>query len=126
MKVIKKIATLLFLIILINVSVQQIFEPVTSRVGIQILSGNMGQDCAWADIDNDGDLDLALSYSYPAIFQLYRNNDGVYTDITSSAGLSTIIASTILWVEITGDEFTDMLTASYAYKNNGDGTFYLM
>ncbi len=123
MRLSTRIAALLILIISINVSAQQIFEPVTSQVGIPILSGNMGQDCAWADIDNDGDLDLALSYSYPAIFQLYRNNDGVYTDITSSAGLSTITASSLLWAEITGDEFTDMLTASYAYKNNGDGTF---
>ena len=106
-----------------NLYSQQTFSPVTSQVGISVLSGNMGQDCAWADIDNDGDLDLALSYSYPAVFEIYRNDNGIYTNITSNSGLSTIAASSILWAEITGDEYTDMLTASNAYKNNGDGTF---
>lgn len=102
---------------------QQTFSAVTTQVGISVLSGNMGQDCSWADIDNDGDLDVALSYSYPALFEIYRNDDGNYTNITVSSGLSPISASSILWAEITGDDFTDLITASFAYKNNGDGTF---
>jgi len=120
---IKIILLAVLIIVFHNSYSQQTFTPVTSQVGISILSGNMGQCCAWADIDNDGDLDLALSYSYPAIFEIYRNDDGIYTNITNSSGLSTIAASSILWAEITRDDFTDMLTTSNAYKNNGDGTF---
>ncbi len=120
------IKTLLFIFLMPvfqNLYGQQTFTPVTSAVGISVISGNMGQDCAWADMDNDGDLDIAFSYSYPSLFKIYRNDGTTFTDITSGSGLSTIGASTILWAEITGDDFTDMLTANNAYRNNGDGTF---
>ena len=120
---IKTVLLFLLLPVFQNLYGQQTFTPVTSQVGISVEGNNMGQDCAWADIDNDGDLDIAFSYSYPSLFKLYRNNGGTFTDITISSGLGSIGASTILWAEITGDDFTDMLTASNAYKNNGDGTF---
>jgi len=83
----------------------------------------MGQASAWADIDNDGDLDIAFSYSYPSLFKIYRNDSGSFTDITAGSGLNTIGASSILWAEINGDEYTDMFTGSYVYQNNGNGTF---
>jgi len=118
-------AVLLFFLLpaFYNLYSQQTFTPVTSQVGISVTGNNMGQDCAWADIDNDGDLDIAFSYSYPSLFKIYRNDAGAFTDITAGSGLSSIGASTILWAEITGDDFTDMLTGSYAYQNNVDGTF---
>jgi len=122
----KKILFALYLILgifLFSFSQVQTFTPVTSQVGISVIGDNMGQACAWADIDNDGDLDIAFSYSYPSLFKLYRNDGGTYSDITASSGLNSIGASTILWAEINGDDFTDMLTASNAYLNNGDGTF---
>ena len=119
-----KIVLIFFLLpVFHNLYSQQTFTPVTSQVGISVAGDNMGQDCAWADIDNDGDLDIAFSYSYPSLFKIYRSDGGTFTDITSGSGLSSIGALTILWAEITGDDFTDMLTTSNAYQNNGDGTF---
>ena len=100
MKQIHKLVLLIFLIpVFQNLYSQQTFYPVTSQLGISVLSGNLGQDCAWANIDNDGDLYVALSYSYPSVFEIYRNDDGIYTDITLSSGLSTIVASTIRWAD---------------------------
>jgi len=118
------IAFLIFILqAFINLYSQQTFTAVTSQVGISVISDNMGQGCAWADIDNDGDPDIAFSYSNPSLFKIYRNDGGVFTDITAGSGLNSIGASSILWAEISGDEYTDMLTGSYVYKNNGDGTF---
>ncbi len=119
-----KIVILFFLLLFLQSAyAQQSFTPVTSQVGISVLNDNLGQDCAWADIDNDGDLDIAFSYSNPSLFKIYRNDGGTFTDITAGSGLSSIGASSILWAEISGDEYTDMFTGSYVYKNNGDGTF---
>ena len=73
---------------------QHKFEAVTEDVGLEINTNNLGQAVGWGDIDNDGDLDLAYSYSNPADFKLYRNEDGFYTDITTASGLSGIAAWT--------------------------------
>jgi len=101
----KVISIFILLSVFLKLNAQQTFTPITSQVGISVDGDNMGQDCAWADIDNDGDLDIAFSYSYPSLFKIYRNDDGAFTDITSGSGLSSIGASTILWAEITGDDY---------------------
>jgi len=114
---------LLFLVIPFFSFSQHIFTNSTSSVGINAGSQNYGHASAWCDIDNDGDLDLSFTYDNGGTFKLYRNDDGIFTDITSSSGLSSIIATTIMWAEVNGDEYSDMITASYLYINNGDNTF---
>lgn len=102
---------------------QQKFEAVTEDVGLEVNTNNLGQAVGWGDIDNDGDLDLAYSYSNPADFKLYRNDGGIYTDITSESGLAGIAAWTIIWAEVTGDTLNDLITRNSLYINNGDNTF---
>lgn len=120
----KQILTLTFLLVAFLVSYSQhTFNPVTEEVGIEVDTDNLGQAVGWGDIDNDGDLDLAFSYSNPPDFRLYRNDDGMYTDITAGSGLAGISAWSIFWAEVTGDTLDDLITRNSLYVNNGDNTF---
>ena len=107
-----------------QVVAQQTFTDVTNAMGISV-SGSpaYGQAAAFCDIDNDGDLDIAFSHEQGATFHLYRNDGNIFTEITSSSGLSGISVSSILWGEITGDEYSDLITLSSIYRNNGNNTF---
>ena len=94
----KQFFNLIYLILVsIFAFLQHIFNPVTQSVGLEVNSQNLGQAVGWGDIDNDGDLDLAYSYSNPAEFKLYRNEGGMYGDITNSSGLAGTGAWTIIW-----------------------------
>ncbi|MBU1706898.1 VCBS repeat-containing protein, partial [bacterium] len=79
-----------------------VFQDVTDEVG---LDGYRQSRVAWGDFDNDGDDDLLLSGSV-----LLRNDDGVFIDITETAGI-TGGASGGVW----GD-----------YDNDGHLDFYAM
>jgi len=61
------------------------FEDVTDRAGLR--HTGWGNGVAVADIDNDGRLDLFVTYWGENV--LYHNNgDGTFTDITAKAGLA--------------------------------------
>ena len=96
----------------------------------------MGSGGALFDFDNDGDLDLYLvqgnslssSSELAPINRLYRNDAGVFVDITASAnvgdtgyGLGAVAA------DYNGDGNRDLyvtnLGKNVLYRNNGDGTF---
>jgi hypothetical protein len=60
------------------------FQDVTAAAGVGYKGISMG--AAWADFDNDGDLDLAVTNYGPLL--LYRNQpDGTFVDVSRSAGL---------------------------------------
>lgn len=105
---------------------QQVFTDVTSAMGISGQTG-LGHSVSWCDIDRDGDLDTAFSNQDGSGFWLYRNDGTSFTNITSSAGLGGIGAYRILWGEVTGDDFSDLLldtgSSQALYRNDGDGTF---
>ncbi len=112
-----------FMVISMSVFSQHTFNPVTEEVGIEVDYNNLGQAVGWGDIDNDGDLDLAFSYSNPADFKLYSNDGDVYTDITAGSGLEGIAAWSVFWAEVTGDTLNDLITRNSLYTNNGNHTF---
>lgn len=102
---------------------------------------------AWADYDNDGDLDLAVAFEY-GILKLFQNNAGVFTDVSAKAGLGLVGGASAealrpielrsaAWGDYDGDGHVDLyvgtrfagtgtppaLNRSYLYRSNGNGTF---
>ena len=99
------------------------------------------QSAAWADYDNDGDLDLfscnesepesglvSNSINFPS--QLFRNSgDGTFADVAPTAGVMNLrYCKGSVWGDYDGDGDPDLYVSNYAeenrlYRNNGDGTF---
>ena len=87
------------------------------------------QTAAWADFDNDGDLDLYVgNESFPS--QLFRNNgDGTFLDIAAAAGVTNgEVAKGVVWGDYDGDRLPDLYVSNFGalnrlYRNNGDSTF---
>jgi hypothetical protein len=91
---------------------------------------------SFADIDNDGDLDAFLSNRDGVAENqrnyLYRNDNGVFVDITQAAGIS--MANHLSFCSIFFDYDNDgdqdfyisndkPIYPNLLYRNNGDGTF---
>jgi enediyne biosynthesis protein E4 len=87
---------------------------------------------AWADYDNDGDLDLFVA-SHGALNYLYRNNgDGTFTKVTDSVVATDVGNSTgCAWGDYDGDGFLDLFVANweggnnFLYRNAGNGNSWL-
>ena len=92
------------------------------------------QTAAWADYDNDGDLDLYVGGesrpTTPIPGQLFRNDgDGTFTDVAEEAGVENLgFAKAIVWGDYDDDRDPDLFVANLGgpnrlYRNLGDGTF---
>lgn len=94
------------------------FEPLTAvaygtgsgfSVQTNVLPGIVGGEAVLADMDGDGDLDVALSgdagngQPFSAIF---RNDDGTFVDV--GAGLPPLLASALDWGDVDGDGLPDL------------------
>ena len=92
------------------------------------------QAAAWADYDDDGDLDLYVGNeaerrdtNYPS--QLFRSNgDGTFTDVGQQAGVTNDrMAKGVGWGDFDNDGDQDLYVSNIGpnrlYRNNGDGTF---
>lgn len=116
------------------------FADVTREAGL-VLPAYPSQSAAWADYDNDGDLDLfSCSESMPEVpedgaaiifpSRLFQSNeDGTFTDVASAAGVSNLrYCKGSAWGDYDNDGDPDLYVSNYAgenrlYRNNGDGTF---
>ncbi|MDE2849447.1 MAG: CRTAC1 family protein [Acidobacteriota bacterium] len=97
------------------------------------------QTAAWADFDNDGDLDLFVGNEHsPAVdapSQLFRNEgpgeDGVvrFRDVAAEAGMALrAFVKAAVWGDYDDDRFPDLYVSvlggpNRLYRNRGDGSF---
>ena len=111
------------------------FTDITTSANVQGTTGSpYSTNCAWADYDNDGYLDLYVtnwgSAVSDAINQLYKNNgNGTFTEVAAAAGINSSNNSTsAAWADYDNDGYLDLYIINFyeqdeLYHNNGDGTF---
>ncbi len=80
---------------------------------------------AWADYDNDGDMDLFIGSSGSPNSKVMRNDNGNFTNITTGSGFDTFTGTTTEWTchDFNNDGYVDILGAGAMLMNNGDFTF---
>jgi hypothetical protein len=98
------------------------------------------QTAAWADYDNDGDLDLYIgnesSARVNAPCQLFRNDGRAtadspvrFTDVARDAGVAAVgLIKAVAWGDYDHDRLPDIAVSNHSgpnwlFHNNGDGTF---
>ncbi len=89
----------------------------------------------WADIDNDGDLDIYIGATWNSngINELWLNNGGAsFTSITSSGSTPNVAQpyeGTVSWADYNNDGWADLFIVRWndlknrLFKNNGNGSF---
>ncbi|HPP74224.1 MAG TPA: VCBS repeat-containing protein, partial [Armatimonadota bacterium] len=82
---------------------------------------------AWGDMDNDGDLDLAICGYQPSLGSvslIYENTGGSFVEI--KAGLVGASSGNLAWADYDCDGDLDLAitgNGTRIYRNNGDKTF---
>jgi tetratricopeptide (TPR) repeat protein len=104
------------------------FTDVTDESGLGA-TVTASQTAVWADIDNDGYLDLFIGNEH-APSQLFRNKgNGTFEDISHAAGIDqTAMSKGVTAADYDHDGFVDFYVsnqagANYLYHNNGNNTF---
>ena len=101
------------------------FSDIASSMGLAFSGFSQGP--AWADFDNDGDLDLYLANN--GTNHLYRNDGTTFSEIGSTAQvLGSGISQHASWADYDNDGDVDIhvvndFTANNLYRNNDNGTF---
>lgn len=81
---------------------------------------------AWADFDNDGDMDVFVGASSGAHKLAKNNGDGTFTDVTAGSGFDTFTPTSIenVCYDFNNDGYVDVLGAGETIMfNNGNMTF---
>jgi len=104
------------------------FTDVTRQSGVGFAATST-QTAAWADIDNDGFLDLFVG-NEEGPNQLYRNKgDGTFEDISVQAGVDTpVFTKAIVAADYDNDGYVDFYVSNFQgnnllYHNNHNRTF---
>lgn len=109
------------------------FTDVTLSSGI-FTSNEKNFGASWGDFNNDGFLDVFLTYrSGIESNRLYQNNgNGTFTNVSNTAGISNVghLSFCASFFDYNNDGWQDIyiandriVTTNILYHNNGDGTF---
>jgi len=105
------------------------FTDVTVEAGINILPAIASQTAAWADYDNDGNVDLFVGAEYGPGHLFHNNGDGTFTDVSRQAGVDrTGFTKSAIWGDCDNDGYPELYVSNegeenWLYHYNGDGTF---
>ncbi len=86
----------------------------------------------WADIDNDGDLDVFIANDTKFMNELFINDGKGNLTLSTNSGLTNSVGyyQSASWVDYDRDGFVDLYVGNYCttrfnelYHNNGNGTF---
>jgi hypothetical protein len=106
------------------------FTDVTIPMGFELL--NSSYSCGWADIDNDGDLDLYVARGQNNDDKMYRNDGTTFTDISTACGMGDLRhSSCVSWGDYNNDGFLDLYlnnngSENRLYRNSGNSNKWII
>lgn len=88
------------------------FTDVTAAVGLNANNLRFSLASAWEDYDNDGDMDLYVANDFGRN-NLYRNDDGIFTNIAAAAGVEDIgPGMSVAWGDADNDGNPDLYVSN--------------
>jgi len=103
------------------------FTEVAAAANLKI--GDQTWSTDFADVDNDGDMDVFMLNHYTPSLFFENNGDGTFTDITTGSGLDqnmNLFGIQGIFRDFDNDGFVDLIvtgTEHRVFQNNGNKTF---
>jgi hypothetical protein len=107
--------------------------PRFEAVQPELFAASGAQPNAWADFDNDGDLDLFVGFAAGKPNRLYRNDRSGFVEVASAAGVADPTDTrAAAWGDFDGDGHVDLYVGftrrsesrNKLYRNEGDGRHF--
>ncbi|MFC1783613.1 CRTAC1 family protein [Planctomycetota bacterium] len=99
-------------------------QPKFELVQPEMFGANNSMTNAWADFDNDGDLDLFVGFRTGIPNRLYRNDGGRFTEIAAKMGLAdTEDTRAVAWGDYNDDGRLDLFVGFTADDREGSAKF---
>jgi hypothetical protein len=109
--------------IMLRCSADWKIQDVTESVGLHVNNRRFSFAASWEDFDNDGDQDLYVANDFGRN-NLYRNDNGHFTDVAAEAGVEDISAGMgVSWGDYDRDGWMD-LYVSNMYSSAGNRVTY--